>query len=264
MPQIDRLAAQKGAMPAPAPTGIPQQQPTAPAGMKPPQPLQPVPPQQQPQLTTDANIAPLDQQPANSMAQPVQPQEAVKKWQMPESAKVALAMPPTGATTPWSKIGALTGNAAIKRVEQNEGRTLSPAERRVVEVEGFADKGYYDKKGILTYGVGQTGDWIKKSFTDSFNAHVERAENRVNQGNPKRWDKLPEYLKIEMIQSEYRGDLGKSPKAMRLFRAGKMQEAAVMFLDSDEYRNPKTSKGVKDRMKATSNAMRKYGKSIGR
>ena len=49
---------------------------------------------------------------------------------------------------------------------------------------------------------------------------------------------------------------------MKLARAGKWEEAAVEFLDNDEYRNPETSSGIKARMRNTSIAMARYAANL--
>ena len=144
----------------------------------------------------------------------------------------------------------LYGEDAIQRVAANEGRELSLAERRVIMEEGYVDGEYLDTKGIRTGGVGQTGEWLDKSFGESFQHHAERARKRVP-----RLDELPETLRAELIQAEYRGDLGLSPTAVRLLNEGKFKSASKEFLNNDEYRNPKTSTGIKSRMKKVADAL---------
>ncbi|RLB66249.1 MAG: hypothetical protein DRH08_06645, partial [Deltaproteobacteria bacterium] len=95
----------------------------------------------------------------------------------------------------------------------------------------------------------------KRGFHKTVEHHVKRAQRRVPG-----FDDLPEYLRAEFTQSEYRGDLGGSPTSMRLFNKGKYFEAADEFLRHAEYKNPDTSPGIKARIKATSDAMREYGR----
>lgn len=161
-------------------------------------------------------------------------------------------------------IKVLYGTDAIARVEALENRTLSPIERRVVREEGFVDGLYYDgkptasfPKGVPTYGVGQTGEYIQKGFKASFDEHVSRAEGRVpNLRN------LPEFLQEELVQAEYRGDLGQSPTAVKHINNEQWRKAAVEFLDNKEYRDPKTKKGVKARMKSVSDALMTFYKQV--
>ena len=151
----------------------------------------------------------------------------------------------------------LHGEQAVKTVESREGRQLSPIERRIVLEEGFVPTIYKDSKGIPTYGVGQTGKWITKGFTATVRHHIERVRQRLPM-----YDQFPEFLKEELVQSEYRGDLGLSPKAMDLMTQGRYEQASKEFLDNAEYKNPKTSQGIKRRMKSTADAIEQYGKSL--
>lgn len=167
----------------------------------------------------------------------------------------AMKMPKTGEPTPRSQMDLLTGPGAVKKVEADLGRKLSMAEKRVVEVEGYVPHGYYDSKGNRSYGVGQTGEHIGDDFTSSFNFHVDRAKGRIGE---KLWESLPEHLTTELTQGEYRGDLGLSPKTIRLIKGGEFDSAATEFLNNDEYKSTKTEQGVKDRMKAISDALRAH------
>jgi len=143
------------------------------------------------------------------------------------------------------------GKSACDALEAAEKIELTPAERRIVMLEGYATEQYRCTAGILTNGCGQTGEWIARPFRDSFMHHVERAKARFND-----WRTYPEYLKTELIQAEYRGDLGQSPKAISFIRAGLWEAAANEFLNSAEYRNPATPKQIKRRMLAVHYALR--------
>lgn len=149
--------------------------------------------------------------------------------------------------------GALYGQDAIKAVSQLEGRPLSPKEQRVVMLEGFVPNVYKDTKGIETYGVGQTGKWINKSFGESFAHHEDRARKAIPD-----YDKLPEYLQSELVQAEYRGDLGMSPTFRKLFNKGKYKEAATEFLNHEEYLDPDTPSQIKQRLESVAKAVSHY------
>jgi hypothetical protein len=144
----------------------------------------------------------------------------------------------------------LHGEAAVKAVEEREGRKLSYAEWRVVMVEGYATEIYPDTKNIPTVGVGQTGEWLHRSFKDAFQHHVERAKQRLPD-----LDEYPAFLFAEIIQAEYRGDLGYSKKACAHMRLGRWQIAAAEWLDHAEYKRADTSKGIKKRIKAVHYAL---------
>ena len=148
----------------------------------------------------------------------------------------------------------LYGQDAIKKVEESEGPLTGP-QQRIVTLEGFVPHRYKDTKGITTYGVGQTGRYIEKGFKESFKAHEKRAKKKI-----KEFDKLPETMQAELIQAEYRGDLGESPTAVKLFNQGKYKEAAREFLNHAEYKTYKqngTGGNIPARIEAVSNEMLK-------
>lgn len=145
------------------------------------------------------------------------------------------------------------GKEAIAEVTKLLDRELTLAERRVVEEEGYVPVPYEDSKGITTAGVGQTGRWITLGFEAAFKHHVWRCRNRIVL-----FDHLPEYLQAELVQSEYRGDLGGSPKAMYLFNAGKYYMAADEFLDHAEFLDPFTPRGIRIRILRTAAAIVRY------
>lgn len=147
----------------------------------------------------------------------------------------------------------LHGKAAVRAVEAKIGAPLGYIATRVVMCEGHSTEPYYDTKGILTDGVGQTGEWIERGFLAALAHHVERVRNRLPD-----YDVYPEFLQAELVCSEYRGDLGLSPKTVSYMRDGRWEKAAECFLDNNEYRTTQ-SKGIKNRMKALSLAMQLYG-----
>ena len=146
------------------------------------------------------------------------------------------------------------GSDAIAQVEGNIGRPLTYAEKRVVEEEGYVATPYTDTKGITTQGVGQTGQWIEAGFEAAFAHHVDRARTRIPN-----LDEYPEDLQAELIQAEYRGDLGHSPTFLKLLNQGNYAQASQEFLDNNDYRNSKlTGSGVHKRMKRVSDAVSSY------
>jgi len=142
------------------------------------------------------------------------------------------------------------GAQAVDEVTKNVGRPLTPMEKRVVEVEGYVPEMYLDTKLVPTVGVGQTGEWVDKTFPEALQHHVDRVKRRV-----KTYDDLPDYLKTELVQSEYRGDLGGSPTALKHINAGNFGAAAAEFLNHSEYNDPNTSSGIKDRIRSTARAL---------
>ena len=125
----------------------------------------------------------------------------------------------------------LHGKEAIKKVSENLGRPLTNMEKRIVELEGYATRPYKDTKGKLTFGVGQTEEFIEKGFPASLEEHVNRTRALINN-----FDKLPEAVQIELVQGTYRGDIPGSPTFRKLFNSGKYEEAAKEFLNHGEYK----------------------------
>lgn len=153
----------------------------------------------------------------------------------------------------------LYGNDAIRAVEAKEGK-LTPAQKRVIVLEGYVPVKYYDSKGVVTSGVGQTGEFIKKGFKESFKTHEKRAKSKI-----KGFDNLPDTMKAEFIQADYRGDLGQSPTAVKLFNQGKFKEAAKEFLNNAEYKgytDAGTGGNIPARMEAVSREMERMGGTV--
>ena len=146
----------------------------------------------------------------------------------------------------------LYGDDAVKQVEKLEGRPLTYDEQFVVREEGFVNKPYQDTKGIITYGVGQTGNWINKSFSEAYEAHKEEARKLIPS-----FDNLSKELQAALMSAVYRGDLQQSPEFRKLFNAGKYKEASKEFLDNDDYRaSVKSGDGVHKRMERVANIVK--------
>tara|TARA_R110000737_G_scaffold252213_3_gene261726 strand:- start:19 stop:519 length:501 start_codon:yes stop_codon:yes gene_type:complete len=159
----------------------------------------------------------------------------------------------TKKKTTTKKAKVLHGKQAINAIEKKEKRKLSYKECRVVELEGYVDGIYTCSKGVKTTGVGQTGKWLTKTFKESFQYHEKLTKKLIPTYN-----KLPEKLQAELVQSTYRGDLGGSPSAVALFNKGKFILAAQEFLRNDEYEDEDTPKQIKDRMVSTAKAIGLY------
>jgi GH24 family phage-related lysozyme (muramidase) len=143
------------------------------------------------------------------------------------------------------------GKQAIKAAEKFLGRTMKPEERRACYLEGYSDEVYLDTKGIETFGMGQTGEWIKKGLEAALNAHEVRVLNRLQD-----YHTFPEYLRCELYQAEYRGDLGHSPNTCRLINARRYDQAAIEFLNNAEYKTAPES--IRRRMESVATALSLY------
>jgi len=149
------------------------------------------------------------------------------------------------------------GHQAVLKLREKEGAHLTPEEWRVVMLEGYATEPYTDTKGILTCGVGQTGEWLYRPFKEAFAYHVDRVRKRLPL-----YESYPSFLRCELMQAEYRGDLGLSPKAVKLMWEKKWEEAAEEFLDNNEYRKLSTPASIKKRMEALYHAIMLHAKQV--
>lgn len=150
------------------------------------------------------------------------------------------------------------GQDAIAKVEELEG-TLSEEEKRIVSLEGFVDVPYLDSEGNWTIGAGLSKKFKDSTFKEAFVKHRDRAAKSI-----KGFDELPELLRAELIQAEYRGDLGQSKKFREKFNKARTMGdyilAAEEFLDNKDYRKSrKKGTGIADRMQAVADAVVQYG-----
>ena len=102
----------------------------------------------------------------------------------------------------------------------------------------------------LTTGVGQTGKYMNMGVDEAIAEHTNKARSFFPS-----FDSYPPDVQAELVQGVYRGDVGGSPKFRKLLNEGRFTEAASEFLNNAEYKDPKTSAGIKRRMKALSNSI---------
>ena len=155
------------------------------------------------------------------------------------------------------KVPGWMGENAAYMVELHEGYKLTPGERRVLEEEGYVPGIYLDTEGIPTRGVGQTGEYMRKSYRESYNDHMERAKALTPN-----YDLLPDYLQAEIMQSTYRGDWGMSNNTRKLLEEGRIREAAAEFLNHGDFKDPNKSPGIKKRIRSVSDALLRYADEI--
>jgi GH24 family phage-related lysozyme (muramidase) len=140
-------------------------------------------------------------------------------------------------------------NAPIPEVLKDED--FITAARRYVranETSGKVyDEMYKDDKGNWTIGVGHlitegemdrfrgrklTEQEIEDLFTEDLNKKFKLAKSELG----KTFDNLSPQLKVAVIDGFFRGDLSGSPRTLELMQAGKWTDAAVEFLNNNEYR----------------------------
>ena len=146
----------------------------------------------------------------------------------------------------------LHGQKAVDKVEELEGE-LTPVQRRIVELEGYVPTEYEDTKGIVTKGVGQTGNYMDMSFKEVAEIHEDVSRNLIND-----YDELPVELQAELAQLAYRGDLQQSNETVALFNKGKYEEASVELLNNKEFKSEDTPEHIKQRLRDASRAMAMY------
>jgi len=161
------------------------------------------------------------------------------------------------------------GGKAVSEVEKRLNRRLTPEEKRIVELEGFVDGYYKDSKGVLTRGIGQTGAYAEgetslSGFDKAYQDHLNRLKAREGMGM---FDKYSPSLRQELVQAEYRGDLGQSPNFRKILAEAKTAEdynkAADEFLRNQDYVKAKESNsGVAPRMEAVADAVRREGAKL--
>jgi len=153
----------------------------------------------------------------------------------------------------------------------------------VKEHEGFRNRVYDDGVGNLTIGVGHLitpksrqifddlfGDSVDydniiagrdalsdkqvlKLFKHDLKEHIERARRLIGD-----FDEYPDYMQAALVDAVYRGDLG--PRTRSLLNQGKYREAAVEYLNHNQYRNARELgiPGIITRMNKNRDAMLKY------
>lgn len=84
--------------------------------------------------------------------------------------------------------------------------------------------------------------------------------NRKVRGNIEDFDSFPFYLKMELVNSSYRGLINKSPNTLELINKGDFAGAAKEF--TNKVPAYKESKGIKKRMDRVVDALNRYAEEI--
>ena len=91
-----------------------------------------------------------------------------------------------------------------------------------------------DTKGIITSGVGQTGEFIGRSFKETYEGQQQRVKKKITNYNT-----LSANQQKALMSLGYRGDMKKDYKWVELFNKGEYDKAAVELLDHTEYKKLK-------------------------
>jgi len=121
------------------------------------------------------------------------------------------------------------GRDAVNEVVEREG-ALTPEQEYVIEHEGFVDGEYKDTKGIVTSGVGQTGEFIGRSFKETYEGQQKRVKEKIPN-----YDNLSEKKQKALMSLGYRGDMKKDYNWVKLFNSGEYDKAAIELLNHKEY-----------------------------
>ena len=153
------------------------------------------------------------------------------------------------------------GKAAVQQVEKNVKTSLTLPQKRIVELEGYVPGYYLDHKKNKTYGVGQTGEFMKDSFLQTYNKMYDRAEDIFGV-----LGEMPEELQAELVQVVYRGDAKKTHTWVEQFNNGYYKKAADSLLVHREYMDYK-KEGIENsitrRLEAASKMLIKYDGGFG-
>lgn len=101
----------------------------------------------------------------------------------------------------------------------------------IIEWEGYTDATYTDHKGVATTGVGQTGQYVNKTFPETFYAKKEELLKYTPN-----LSSFPDEVQDAILVSHYRGDWVGSPKTRALFDQGMYKEAAKEYLNNKDYK----------------------------
>jgi LysM repeat protein len=140
---------------------------------------------------------------------------------------------------------------AIELATASKGVPLTDIERDVVKAEGFGPDWYLDTSGIPTIGIGQTGQWAFRPFSEAVDSKIKMAKGVFPD-----YDKYDHSTKSMMVDAAYRGDLrygpestkkGQPQKWTKLFNEGKYDQAAKEHVDHPNYIDDKIGGGIRNR-----------------
>jgi GH24 family phage-related lysozyme (muramidase)/DNA-binding ferritin-like protein (Dps family) len=130
------------------------------------------------------------------------------------------------------------GDAAVKKYEEMKGPKYKATdeEKLILRFEGLVEAFYLDTEGVMTYGVGQTGDNIfdgKKPSIEKFSEIIPTYRKRAKDAVGKtRWAKLTQELKNSLTLAAFRGDIKGSHQSAKKIESGNYKEAAKHFIDN--------------------------------
>ena len=219
---------------------------------------------------TDTSAAVADALIGNSVVAPVAKESIGLMSRGTEQAKWANASAPDGA----DKINKAIGKQLVQGAQEDSGDKVSEGllerkmENRIKELEGLKTKAYKPKadEEHWTIGIGDYGSHVSKDQVitkqeawDRFREVTLPAKVAVAKRLFTNYDNISDDLKIELVQGIFRGDFKSTHDSVRLINEGKYAEAAVEFLDNQNYRDALVPSnnigGVATRMEAVRDAL---------
>jgi GH24 family phage-related lysozyme (muramidase) len=159
-----------------------------------------------------------------------------------------------------------------RRLGFSEGGKINILElikANIREKEGLKLKAYkpIPTEKYYTIGYGRynsnikKGDVITQEQAEQYlNEDVNSRLKEVNRLIPN-FNSYPPEVQVPLFSEYYRGSVRQSPKTVELLNQQKYEEAALEFLNNNEYRNAVElgKAGIKKRMEETANAIKLLG-----
>ena len=144
-------------------------------------------------------------------------------------------------------------NKFFKYVKDKEGPFFETATKATKGEEKFTI-------GFGSYGAKEGETITKKEAEKRLMSDIEKRIPEVINAIPE-FENLSDALQQALFYEWFRGSLVQSPKTRKLINEGKFSEAAVEFLNNDEYRNAKKNKrsGIIKHMNLVAELLNKEG-----
>ena len=190
-------------------------------------------------------------------SQPVRPTGGLDGWEEMPSVDTIIAPRP-------DQTRAALGSASPQTFD-----LAATIESRLVELEGFKSQAYkpVESEEHYTIGYGHYSPNVTQGQSISEREARELLRQDIQERLPQIRRAFPEYnnfspeLQVELAQGWFRGDVSGSPNTRRLINEGRFEEAAVEFLNNEEYRRAEAlgKPGIRPRMEAVAAAIREEG-----
>ena len=178
----------------------------------------------------------------------------------------------------------------LDTVADTPDATFEQYKERISAEEGYRNRVYNDSKGLRTIGIGHlitsddnrlfmnlfgrdvnyrnvitgkqdlTNDQVDILFRHDLLGKISNARTAIT-----KFDDLPDYVQIAIVDGYFRGDLPGSPKALGHINADNWDKVADEYRDNEEYRDSKAlgeRHGVWQRMDRNAEAYETYSDSL--